>query len=61
MIYGSEDHIVWCSRDNGITWKNYTEVELPSGLYKSLDYKNNLVVAVGQFNANQAVISIGRR
>jgi hypothetical protein len=45
---------------NGLKWKTFQNVELASGTYYSLDIHQNIVVAVGQFDAKQAVITIGR-
>jgi hypothetical protein len=51
------------SHYNGITWHHYRGNELPNlnGSYYSVDYKNNSMVAVGQLNDGQAIITLGRK
>ncbi len=46
---------------NGMHWKSYiNETQLPAGNYYGLDFKNNIIVAVGEDNP-QAVITVGKR
>jgi hypothetical protein len=46
---------------NGLTWQSYfNQTKLSAGNYYGLDFKDNLIIAVGQNNP-QAVITIGKQ
>jgi len=46
---------------NGVSWKSYREITgLSSGNYKSVNIKDDLIVAVG-YNNRKGVVAIGRR
>jgi hypothetical protein len=49
------------SHFNGITWREFKEADLSAGLYHSQDFKGNIMVAVGQYDNQKAVLAIGRR
>jgi hypothetical protein len=47
---------------NGMTWKNYHYNELPiiNGTYISVNFKDNIIIAVGYLN-NKGIVTIGNR
>jgi hypothetical protein len=51
------------SHYNGIIWHHYTGNELPdlNGSFYSVDFKNNIMVAVGELNSGQAIVLKGDR
>jgi hypothetical protein len=45
---------------NGIHWRVYNEIRLPSGNYESLSVRGNIVIAVG-WQGNRAIVAVGKR
>ncbi len=45
---------------NGNTWTIYKELDLPNGVYSSIDFKNNVVIIAG-YIGSRAVVTIGKR
>jgi len=45
---------------NGKRWTIYNELNLPNGVYSSIDFKSNMVIMAG-YKGSSAIVTIGKR